>query len=670
MINFPRAKQTLLLTLTVFIFSVAPVLAFGDEWKPISPAELQMKTPKVEPGADAEAIFWEVRIDDSSSEDLSMRHYVRIKIFTERGRESYSKIDIPFVKGKSKIKEIAARIIRPDGTIVEITEKDVIEREIIRANKIKVRAKSFAVPNIEPGVIVEYRYREAIEDAGAVGMDLEFQKDIPVQSLSYYYKPYSKKDPLFQLYNFEGTKFIKQDKGFYLAERTNIPAFKEEPRMPPEDMVRPWMELQGVRTDFTASGNTVYFTVKDPSNPGLFWGSVATEKSGISAFMNKPDKEIKKVAMEVTSSASSPDDKLRLLYNFCQTQIKNASFDTAVATGEKSKADKIKSVADVLKFRVADSPYIDMLFGAMASSLGFDARVAFMGDRRKMFFDPRMTSESLVHPGAIAVKVGNNWKFYNPGLPFAPLGMLVWYEEDVWALLVGEKQHAWERTPLASHDKSVTKRTGRFKLAEDGSLEGTVTIEMSGHPALTNRIDLYDREPAAREQDLRDDIKRRVSSGEVSEVSIENVTDTSKPLIYRYKIKVAGYAQKTGKRLFFQPGFFEYGVGPTFSSPSRKYDIFFTHPWSEMDDIEISLPAGFQLDGAEQPGQVSDPGNIGSLDINIGVDKDVTLMKYKRKFHFGGGGSILFPAGVYSNLKTLFDEFNKRDAHSIGLKQK
>ena len=109
-----------------------------------------MKSPKVEPGADAEAIFWEVRIDDSSDSQLTQQHYVRVKIFTERGREKYSKFDIPFTKG-IKIKDIAARVIKADGSIVEINSKDIYEREIIKVNKVKIKAKSFAVPNIEPG---------------------------------------------------------------------------------------------------------------------------------------------------------------------------------------------------------------------------------------------------------------------------------------------------------------------------------------------------------------------------------------------------------------------------------------------------------------------------------------------------------------------------------------
>jgi len=188
--KFPHWFFSLLVAFVCLPVFLHSAYAGNEEWRPVTPEELALKAPLVDPDADAEAIFWEVRIDDSSSEDLSMRHYVRVKIFTDRGREKYGKFDIPFTKAM-KIKDIAVRVIKPDGSAVEISKDDIFEREIIKTNGLKVKAKSFAVPNLEPGVIVEYRYREVISDAGAAGMRLKFQRDIPVQNLSCYYKPYN-----------------------------------------------------------------------------------------------------------------------------------------------------------------------------------------------------------------------------------------------------------------------------------------------------------------------------------------------------------------------------------------------------------------------------------------------------------------------------------------------
>jgi len=668
--TFVRRPFFVLAVLCAWAAFAAGLFAQDKEWRPVSPEDLASKTPVVEPDADAEAIFWEVRIDDSNESDLSQRHYVRVKIFTERGREKYSKFDIPFTRD-IKIKDLQARVIRPDGSTVEIGKQDIFEREIIKTGGLKIKAKSFAVPNIEPGVIVEYRYREIDSESGARGMRLPFQRDIPVRTLSYYYKPYNSREPRFQNYNFSDVKFVKDKNGFFLATKENVPSFKEEPRMPPEDMVRPWMMLTGTNVSITsASDFVINFSIKDPGNPTIYWGGVSADWRPLVQAMLKPNGDLKKAAADITAGATSDQDKLRKLYEFCQHEVRNTDFDTTLTEEDRKKLPQNKSLADVLKRKSGSSPSIDMLFGALASSLGFDARVALSGDRSKMFFEPKMTNERLIHPAAIAIKEGEGWKFFNPGMPFVPYGMLVWYEEGVWALIVGDGNYAWQQTPLTEQLSSEEKRTGKFKLLEDGTLEGDVTIEAKGQTALAYRIDRYDDSADKRIESLKEEIKGRVSTAEISDIAIDNVTDPSKPLITKYKIRVPSYAQKTGKRLFIQPGFFEYGSSPMFSSATRKFDVYFRYPWSEDDRIEIQLPEGFALDNADAPGQIADPSKIASDTVQMSIDNIGNVLKYNRKFYFGRGGNILFPSQAYTAVKGLFDAFHQADTHTISLKQK
>ena len=665
----PLRKLTLWLSFLFFALAVPTVAnAQNKDWRPVSPEELAAKTPSVEPDADAEAIFWEVRIDDSG-DDLTMKHYVRVKIYTERGREKYSKFDVPFVRGL-KIKDLEARVIAANGTITEIGKNDIFEREIVRASGIKVKAKSFAIPNIAPGVIVEYRYKEVVNNGGAQGMRLQFQRDIPVQTLSYYYKPFDKKEPEYQSYNFSDAKFVKDEKGFYVATRKNVPAFKEEPRMPPEDMVRAWMLLTGKRFTFTGYGFSFSFVVKDASDPTRYWASVSTQNAFYTRLMNTPGEAIKKTAAEITAGATTPDEKLKKIYAFCQTQIRNTTYDPTITDEERAKLPKIKTLDDILTTKSANSFFINMLFGALASASGMESRITLSGDRSETFFTPNITNEAMLHLASVGIAFGDQWKFFDPGIRFLQYGMLDWWEEDTWALLAGDKSYSWRKTPLSRYETSNEKRSAKFALLEDGTLEGDVRVELSGQIALTYRLSNYDETQAKREDDIKQDVKGRLSSAEVSEIEVENLLDSERPVVKKYKVRVPGYAQKTGKRLFLQPGFFESGSNPVFSSATRKYGIYFRYPWSETDDIEIKLPVGYELDNADAPGIVSDPKQIGSLKVGMAIDKANNILKYNREFHFGGGGMILFNTEMYTPLKNMFDAINKADTHTISLKQK
>ncbi len=159
-----------------------------------------------------------------------------------------------------------------------------------------------------------------------------------------------------------------------------------------------------------------------------------------------------------------------------------------------------------------------------------------------------------------------------------------------------------------------------------------------------------------------------MSTAELSEIRIENLGDPAKPLVYAYHVRVPGYAQRTGKRLFLQPAFFQHGMSPMFSASNRTHPVYFHYPWAEKDELEIELPSGYALDNADAPHGFAAQG-ISEYNVKIAVTTDERKLIYKRDFFFGNGGHILFPQTSYSQVKSLFDLLHQNDEHTITLKQ-
>jgi Domain of Unknown Function with PDB structure (DUF3857) len=642
------------------IVAAPEALAAGDEWKPVDPSELALKTPVVEKDADAEALFWEVRIDDGDIGELVFTHYLRVKVFTERGRESQSKIDIPFGKifgSNIKIKEIAARTIKPDGTIVELKKDDVFERDIIKASGLKMKAKSFAMPSVEPGSILEYRWREVRSNQWANYARLQFQRDIPVQTVKYYIKPYPFANLEMRAYVFHGQlpPFVKEKNGFYSATMTGMPAYHEEPHMPPEDQVRTWM--------------LVYYKSPEKIAPEKFWQQYGKSSYEANKSRMKVNDEVRQAATAAIGDASTPEEKLERLYNFVRAKVKNVSDDASgLSFEELAKVKENKSPSDTLKRAVGDGSDIDMLFAALAIAAGFDARLSLISDRSDIFFDPNFADRYFISSYNIAVKVGDQWRFFDPGMMYLPFGMLRWQEEGQTALLADSKEPLWVQTPVSAADKSLVKRTAKLDLSEDGTLEGQVRVEYTGHLGVERKEENDEESQAQREQRLRAEVAAQMSTAEVSDIRIENVTDPLKPFTYNYHVRVPGYAQRTGKRLFIRPAFFESGIGPLFPTSDRKNNIYFHYPWSESDDVDINLPAGFTLDSADSPAPL-DAGKLSQYAPKILVTTDKRTLIYKRSFTFGTQAVILFPTNTYGALKQYFDLVNKADNHTITLKQ-
>lgn len=681
--NSPRpfSRRGALSALALFVafvcaFAASPALAGSEnDWKPIDPAQLASTAPTVEKEADAEVLFWEVRVSyERSGGDPGtiLNHYVRIKIFNERGRESQSKIDIfaPKIRGREfKIKDIAARTIKPDGTIVELKKEDVFERDVIKTSGLKVKAKSFALPSVEAGSIIEYRWREVRN--GISGYErFEFSRDIPIQFVKYWIKPYKE-----GLVNGEGrpvslraqtfqtgtaTPFVREKDGSHSLSLTKVPAFREEPRMPPEYSVRPWM--------------LVFYAADTPTNPDMFWREYGRRTGAALKPLLKANDDVRKTAAEVVGDAQTPEQKLERLFDFVRAKVKRYTDDALGMTAdEKKKVKENKSAADTLKRGIGTAADVDLLFGALASAAGFDVRVAQTSDREDIFFDRGFPDDYFIGPSSIAVKVGDAWRLFNPGSTYITFGMLRWQEEGQLTLISDDKEPVWMVSAISPPDKSLEKHTGKFKLSEDGTLEGDVKIEYTGHLAADIKEYNDDESPAAREELLKQKIKGRIGGAEITDIVVENVTDPVKPFTYKFHVRVPGYAQRTGKRLFFQPAFFQHGTGAMFPTSGRNYDVYFHYPWAEEAHIEIDLPEGFALDNPEAPAPLG-AGELSQYQPSAQVTTDGRMLIYKRKFYFGGntkagGSTLIFPTTTYASLKAYFDTVNKQDSHTIALKQ-
>jgi len=108
------------------------------------------------PGAPAIILFREVDRDDNgvtSHED----NYIRIKILTDEGRK-YGGVEISFDKDIENVDDIHARTVQPDGTI-KVFSGQVFEKTIAKARGLRYLAKTFTLPDVRAGSIIEYYYR-------------------------------------------------------------------------------------------------------------------------------------------------------------------------------------------------------------------------------------------------------------------------------------------------------------------------------------------------------------------------------------------------------------------------------------------------------------------------------------------------------------------------------
>src|ERR1043166_1644278 len=136
----------------VALFSTA-LFASEDFFKTATPAELAMKDVAIAPGASAVVLDWVQRTDDTNQRSYE---YVRIKVLKDEGKK-YGDVAITHVPLLTNIEKIKARVTKPDGTIVPFSGK-VYDKVIVKAGGVRVVSKTFTLPEVQAGAILEYSY--------------------------------------------------------------------------------------------------------------------------------------------------------------------------------------------------------------------------------------------------------------------------------------------------------------------------------------------------------------------------------------------------------------------------------------------------------------------------------------------------------------------------------
>ena len=635
-------------------------VCFAVDWRPVTPGELSQKTPKIDPAADAEAIFWDVRIEDrvmGGDLSLSLLHYIRIKIFTDRGKEEYTTIEIPRTNRRN-IGDISARTIKADGSIIELKKDAIFDRQLVKIKGAKLNGKSFALPNVEAGDIIEYRYRETHDGESASHMRLYFQRELPMWSVTYHIKPlnvpwlpYTMRSMAFQC---EHPAFQRESDGFFSTTVNNVAAFKQEPNMPPEDQLRAWM--------------LIYYEEDKKIDAEKYWREIGRNDYSRFKPLIKPDDAVKRMAAELVSGETDPEDKLAALDLYCRTKVRNYNNRVFHLSADERKGLKEnKSPGDTLKQLAGSGLDVDLLFAAMANAAGFDARMARVPDRGDTFFSPQRPTAYFLRNLSVAVKVSDKWLFFDPSTPYLERGMLRWQEEGTQALISDPKEGLFVMTQFLQPARSKRARKAALKLLDDGTLEGTLTYTYTGHVGHAQKEEYLEMTAAQQEEDWKDSLQRRLSTAEIADFEIQNVVDPLKPVTIRHTIKVPGYATRTGKRMLLQPAFFERNLLPRFTEAARKWDLYFSYGWSEEDDVTIDLPEGWVSDQPSAPASAN-LGSVGKYSVSLKQTPDGHRLVYHREFEWGRDSKLVLPVTAYADVKKVFTFMHDQDDFTVTLK--
>lgn len=626
--------------------------AFGAArgWKPITEADWTIESSGLDTSAGAIVLLREISVDDSDLGGTEADYYIRVKVLSAKGIESLNKTEIPFDRDHS-IRSLAARVIKADGTIVEVEKKAFFTREVIKVGKEAVSVKAFSFPGLEPGCIAEYRYRIVNEDALG-GLRLNLNDDYPValariRIRGFSFPGLSIKMIWSQHAHIDNKGKDKND--YFVFEGTNIAVVPEEPLMPPNEVTHPWFAF--------------YFTLQEPE---MFWNYLAGELVDGGKVLLKSNPKITKAAETITAGAATSEEKIARLYEHCRTQIKNLSHDACGYTPDEiADLKPATKPIDVLTLGYGTGGQINLLFAAMLRALKAECSLVYCGDRSQGFFNRSIAMRSTLPDLIVALKYGDTWRFYDPGALYVPIGKLQWRNEGTSAMVIDGKYFNFIETPRSPAEYSTIQRQARLRLDAAGTIEGDVEITYTGHAGIAAKH-LHDTKTAQESLELiRDELVGRLGRAEVTACEVLHAQDPGKPVTMKFHIRAEGYAETTEGRMFVQPAFFQKGVEPRLPAKDREFDIYFSYSTTEEDIVTLELPAGFEHEAAAAPKSLNQVKEFTYLP-RLRYSEDFRTVTFQRTHTLD---ILLILKRAYPWLKTSFDHVHRQDGFAITLKR-
>jgi hypothetical protein len=646
----PRWRHhSLVIALLLSAITLLPRPALASEgFQPISPEELQMKSEPQAPGAPAIILFRQVDRDDLTYHEVN---YYRIKIFTEEGRKQ-ADVEIPYFKSVGSVYNIKARTIRPDGTVANFDGK-VYEKTEVKSSSVKFLAKSFTLPDVQVGSIIEYYYSRDWHQYWIYDSHWILSEELFTKHAKFSLKPYLK-GRFSVRWSWQGlppgTPEPRQEPNQVVRlEVNNIPAFQTEQFMPPEN------ELKS-RVDFVYSEDYVEL------DPDKFWKKEGKKLNGRAEGFVGNHKAMEQAVAQIVAPNDPPELKLQKIYARVQ-QFRNTSYEARKTEQEEKRENpkEINNVEELWKQGYGDGYHLTWLYLALVRAAGFEAYPVQVSARSEYFFNPQRENPNELNSNVVLVKLNGKDIYCDPGTAFAPFGLLPWAETGVQGLRLDKDGGTWIKTAIPESSESRIERKAALKLTEEGALEGKLTITYSGLEALSRRLEERNEDDTSRNKFLEDQVRECIPVGIDLELTNKPDWASSAPtLVAEFDLKVPGWASAAGRRATIAVGLFGGTEKHMFEHASRVYPLYMRFPFQKLDDVTIALPLGWQV--SSLPKGENDDGHIVVYSIKSENNKGTLHVVRSLNVDF-----LMIDTKYYPALRSFFQLVKAGDEQQIVL---
>jgi hypothetical protein len=590
----------------------------------------------------------------------------RIKINTEDGLKYATKKVLLYMEDGSyteKLKKLEAATYNLEGDKVKrkkLKKSGIFEEDLSDS----YRFKSFTLPEVKVGSVIEYTY--VIESPYAVIDDIVLQYEVPILNIdvrmvwleSYQYvlhfNPRATYIPKFEyekgVYqitasgsersgsrvtktNFTNAK-ISVDTQIVSFQGTDVTALITEPLAGDVDKYRAKVIVELVARGYKQYANS--------------WETVSKTILESKSFGDqmKPARFFRDDLNEVIQDKNSCKEKIEAIFQFVKDKVKwDKFYGKYVKNGVKEAYNKGSG-------NVAD---INLLLIAMLREAGLESYPVLVSTKDNGI--PFYATKDGFNYVIASVKSGERLFLLDATEPRSSLEILPPRVMN-WKgrIILEDGRSDWVDLSPNKDSKEIILVNGEF------NDEGSINLEV--RKSLTNYLALNTRMRNDDSASLTKSLKSGDTSMEISNIETENMEGNKGPVTISYKGLITSASEEIGGRLFITPLLHEANEENPFKLEKRNFPIDLTFPYATKTIVNIKIPEGYKVEFLPESVKLMYNNGQGSYTYKLSEVNGIIniIAVYDMDVH-------LIEPESYEFFKKFFEAIVSKDAEKIVLRK-
>jgi hypothetical protein len=587
----------------------------------------------------------------------------RIKILKQSAADQLANVVIIYAKEDESITKLKAHSLYKDasGKIVEneVDDDKIVDEQLNKERRsLKIRAKRFSIPKVQPGSIIEYSYRRPTTSVSPPRWVLQSEYPCIKSRLTYSYPTAIKfgveYSGIVKISSSEEVKVGSIALGYnsfdvmqrdYFAD--SIPGFSET-----SFLYSPSNYYSSVNINF----KDLRLEMGTDRKLANSWLSISRDLQKDKRFFNEEGKNEKRISEKALSLKS--DDTLSTIknvYNFLKNDIKTIKFSDV-----EDSEELVVSLDKALVKKEASEPIKLTLALRIFANLGYDPAVIFIRTRDNGFVEKSSPTLSQFDQYAIVVSTSKAEYILDFSDNDYPFGVLPesYYNGQAW--VVTSKEDYWVELPmLTSHDVNIVLNG---TLDKEGGITGSFSTRHAGYAASEVRS-IWKKKGS--HHWLNKGIFKETTQLKVKEAKTDTSASNENAIVSNGSYEKSNFAQDVNDELYFNPILIPPVESNPFKSEKRDLPIEYDYKSNLTYMLNLTIPEGYVPE--EVPKSIRFVVPDKSIEFIRMVSVSDQQMTIQIRFV---NRKLVYSPEEYGYLRQLYDVVTKASNEQIVLKPK